>query len=88
MIDNEAPRAPIKKFRVISAYGPYRKGDVIQPTGMYRDELLRRKVIELCADVAPARTNRQVNGGELFNRDAGQKPAHITAPQLGRGRKG
>ena len=29
----------LQKYRVIRAYGPYRVGDIIQPTGMLRDEL-------------------------------------------------
>ena len=42
----EERRRPMKVFRVISAFGPYSKGDQIQPTGMYRDVLVRRGVIE------------------------------------------
>jgi len=41
---------PVKQFRVVTAYGPYRKGDLIQPTGMYRDVLVRRGVIEEVKD--------------------------------------
>lgn len=41
-----ARRRPMKVFRVISAFGPYSKGDKLQPTGMYRDELKRRGLIE------------------------------------------
>lgn len=29
----------LQKYRVVRAYGPYRVGDIIQPTGMLRDEL-------------------------------------------------
>lgn len=30
----------LQKYIVIQAYGPYRKGAIIQPTGMLRSELL------------------------------------------------
>jgi len=36
---------PIKMFVVLQAYGAYRKGDRIQPTGLYRDMLLRKGLI-------------------------------------------
>lgn len=36
---------PLKQFRVVVAYGPYRVGDIIQPTGMYRSVLLARQII-------------------------------------------
>jgi hypothetical protein len=58
---------PIKQFVVVMAYGPYRVGDKIQPTGMYRDVLVRRGLIrEVKDDPAPApqaalpETNRMV----------------------------
>lgn len=43
-------KRPLKQFRVVQAYGPYRKGDLIQPTGMYRDVLVRRGLIEEVKD--------------------------------------
>ena len=36
---------PIKMFVVLQAYGAYHKGDRIQPTGLYRDMLLRKGLI-------------------------------------------
>lgn len=52
---NTERQRPIKQFRVLQAYGPYVKGQLIQPTGMYRDVLVRRGVIEEVKDAAPAR---------------------------------
>lgn len=47
----------LQKYRVIRAYGPYRVGDIIQPTGMLRDELRAcgriEKYEELPAEPAP-----------------------------------
>lgn len=36
----------LPKYRVIRAYGTFRKGQIIQPTGMLRDELIFARVIE------------------------------------------
>ena len=62
------PRSrPIKLFRVLAAYGPYVKGALIQPTGLYRDMLLRRGLIEEVKE-AVVETDRMVRGpaqGEL-----------------------
>lgn len=44
----------LKKYRVKSAYGMYRKGDIIQPTGMLRDELIMSGRIELVVEPEPA----------------------------------
>jgi len=44
----------LKKYRVKSAYGVYRKGDIIQPTGMLRDELLMCGRIEEIPEPASA----------------------------------
>ncbi len=43
-------KRPIKQFVVLQAHGPYRKGDKIQPTGLYRDVLLKRGLIEEIKD--------------------------------------
>jgi len=46
-----------KPYRVKSAYGMYRKGDIIFPTGMLRDELImcgRIEAVPLPAAPAPA----------------------------------
>ena len=40
-----ARKRPLKMFEVVQAYGGYRKGDRIQPTGMYRDVLKNRGLI-------------------------------------------
>lgn len=48
-------KRPIKQFTVKVAHGPYRVGDKIQPTGMYRDVLLRRGLIEEVKDEPAAR---------------------------------
>lgn len=54
---------PLKQFVVIVAHGPYRVGDKIQPTGMYRDVLVKRGLIKEVVD-APDR-----RAGELFLTD-------------------
>ena len=36
---------PLKSFRVIRPHGNYVKGAIIQPTGIYRDVLLKKGVI-------------------------------------------
>jgi len=69
---NPSPRPPTKKFQVIVAYGPYRKGDVIQPTGLYRDTLLHRGIIreiKIDPDAVPL-VNRQVEIEDLVQRAA------------------
>ena len=53
-----------KPLRVIAAFGYYSVGDVIYPTGMYREQLIQQKLCEAvqrdegegveCATVAPA----------------------------------
>lgn len=42
-----------KPYRVKSAYGMYRKGDIIFPTGMLRDELIMCGRIEAAPAPAP-----------------------------------
>jgi len=56
-------KRPIKQYKVLIAYGPYRKGDKIQPTGMFRDVLLRRGLIAEVVDtkVAEPLTDRMVH---------------------------
>lgn len=44
----------LQKYRVIRAYGPYRVGDIIQPTGMLRDELRACGRITKVEDEPPA----------------------------------
>ena len=57
-------RRPIKQFEVIVAYGPYRVGDKIQPTGLYRDALLRRGLIKEIKEVPPV-DDREVRQPDL-----------------------
>lgn len=75
-------KRPVKQFRVKQAYGPYRKGDLIHPTGLYRDVLLNRGLIEEVKDervvaalerVAAPDTNRMVTlpgGAEVVDQFA------------------
>ena len=46
----------LQKYRVVRAYGPYRVGDIIQPTGMLRDELRACGRIVKHDEPAPATT--------------------------------
>ena len=48
----EAGRAPRrrKRYRVTRPYGPYKRDDIIDPVGLYRDSLLARGVIVLLED--------------------------------------
>ena len=39
-----------KQFRATIAFGPYSKGALMQPTGIYRETLLRRGFIEEVKD--------------------------------------
>lgn len=79
---------PIKMFEVVVAYGPYRVGDKVQPTGLYRDVLLRRGVIREVPEAAAAAEarqreegargelpgiNRMVSAGALANRGRGRR---------------
>lgn len=42
-----------KKFEVILAYGTYRVGQIIEPTGLTRDDLLGRGLIRAVAELPP-----------------------------------
>lgn len=44
-----APRRR-KQYRVTRPYGPYKRDDIIEPVGLYRDSLLARGVIVLLED--------------------------------------
>lgn len=45
----------LQKYKVIRAYGQYRVGDIIQPTGMLRDELRAcGRIVKLEETPAPA----------------------------------
>ena len=50
---NVERKRPIKMFKALKAFGPYRVGDMLQPTGLYRDVLLRRGLIEEVKEEAP-----------------------------------
>jgi len=72
---SEERKRPIKQFRVLAAFGPYIVGAKIQPTGIYRDTLLRRGVIEEVKDDAELdlrearpEMNRMVPAGEMASR--------------------
>ena len=41
---------PQKQFRAVMAFGPYSKGALLQPTGIYRETLVRRGYIEEVKD--------------------------------------
>jgi hypothetical protein len=38
------------KYRLVKAYGPYARGEIIEPTGEYRAALLARGIIEKLTD--------------------------------------
>jgi hypothetical protein len=71
---------PMKLFEVIQAYGPYVKGDLIQPTGMYREVLVKqgriKEVIQDSADrfeVPEELDNRFINPRFDLKKRAGRK---------------
>lgn len=70
---SEERKRPIKQFKARIAFGPYRVGDKLQPTGMYRDTLVKRGLIEEVQDepvpeprVATPDANRMVPQASLF----------------------
>jgi hypothetical protein len=70
---NVERRRPVKMFEVIIAHGPYRVGDRIQPTGMYRDVLMRRGLIREVKDepevkVTESPMDRMIAPSEILNR--------------------
>lgn len=58
---------PIKQFKVIVAYGPYRVGDKIQPTGMYRDVLLKRGLIQEVIDEPEEKREAKVEANRMIS---------------------
>jgi hypothetical protein len=50
-----SPAHPPKRYRLTVAWGPYPKGHVFEPTGIYRQQLLARGVIEEVKDDPVAR---------------------------------
>lgn len=66
---------PIKQFRAVVAFGPYSKGAKMQPTGIYRDTLLRKGFIEEVKDEpAEELTSLDVPMKPLARRTAGLPP--------------
>jgi hypothetical protein len=55
---------PMKTFRVLKVHGNYAKGALMQPTGMLRDILLRKGIIEEVTDEVRVEAK-----GELDNRE-------------------
>ena len=64
---------PMKTYRVLKPHGAYCKGAIIQPTGMYRDLLLKKGVIAEIKDTdedAVTLTNRMIDTKHaIFRRD-------------------
>lgn len=75
---------PLKQFRVIVAHGPYRVGDIIQPTGTYRQALLARQIIEPVED--PPRDMKALEDiAELGLQDEPELDDRMVAPQFRKG---
>ena len=71
----EERKRPIKQFRAVKSFGPYRVGDKLQPTGLYRDVLIKRGLIEEIKDEpafqlhsAQPEVNRMIPAAALANR--------------------
>lgn len=60
---------PIKQFRAVIAFGPYSKGAKMQPTGIYRDTLLRKGFIEEVKDEPVELENREIPRVTITARD-------------------
>lgn len=75
----------MKTFRVLRPYGNYSKGQIIQPTGVYRSILLSIKVIEEVKDIESAEINNRmiVSRSELTRRDLRVSKASRTAADRG-----
>jgi hypothetical protein len=41
------------KVRVIRAFGNYRKGDILTPAGVYRDQLIAQRLVEKVEETTP-----------------------------------
>lgn len=81
-----------KPYRVKSAYGMYRKGDIIFPTGMLRDELIMCGRIE--PEPAPAPEPEPIDDISddedevLVETAVAQEPITAAIPSGRRGRHG
>jgi hypothetical protein len=58
-MSTQARKRPVKAFRVVVACGSYRVGDVIQPTGIYRDKLIALGWIKEISDDESVEIGRQ-----------------------------
>jgi len=59
---------PMKTFRVCKVYGNYAKGAIMQPTGMLRDILLRKGIIEEITDESRIETRGELDNREIMPR--------------------
>lgn len=85
-MNDERRSRPLKLFEVLSAYGPYRVGDRIQPTGLYRDQLLRRGVIkEVVTAAAPEAEAPEAQRAAEPTMDRMVEPGAETQTRAGRG---
>jgi hypothetical protein len=64
-------------YRVLKPIGPYSKGAIIRPTGIYRDALLERKVIELVDAVAEAPATEHIPRPRDEALAEGETTAHL-----------
>jgi hypothetical protein len=60
---------PIKQFRAVVAFGPYSKGAKMQPTGIYRDTLLRKGFIEEVRDEPEELENKEIQPATISRRE-------------------
>lgn len=76
---------PIKLYRAKVAFGPYKKGATLQPTGCYRDALVRQGYIEEITDapiapraiaIEPAREHRMIHPRDISKRSSSRGGAH------------
>lgn len=63
---------PMKQFRAVVAFGPYSKGALMQPTGIYRETLLKRGFIEEVKDEPIELENRQIDSMHMDKRGPGR----------------
>lgn len=68
---------PMKQFRAIVAFGPYSKGALLQPSGIYRETLIRKGYIEEVRDepipdVPVELDNREIPQASIVRRRGGR----------------
>lgn len=66
---------PQKLFRVVRAHGPYVVGDTMQPTGMYRQQLIAQGVIEEVKDDPLELDDRMIEPAPTLSRRGRPKKA-------------